>query len=56
MYIEFAENGDVVMDWEQIANLTHGAQVEYFGFCSCEDGDRAYLDCPDDLWEDVVGR
>ena len=46
MYLEVAENGDVLMDWEQVANLTHAMQVEYFGFCMCEDDDKAYADCP----------
>ncbi len=54
--IEIADNGDVVMDWEEISNLTHAKQAEYFGWCMCEDGENAYADCPDDLWEDLVGR
>lgn len=52
--IEIADNGDVVMDWAEIADLTHEKQVQYFGFCTCEDGDKAYSDCPDELWEDMV--
>lgn len=52
--IEIADNGDVLMDWAGVADLTHATQVEYFGFCTCEDGESAYADCPDELWEDVV--
>lgn len=56
MYIEIID-GDVVMDWEAVANLTHATQVGYFGFCTCEDSEEnPYEDCPDDLWEDLVGR
>jgi hypothetical protein len=44
--VEIAENGDVVMDWAEIANLTHATQVGYFGFCTCEDDEQAYPDCP----------
>lgn len=54
--IRIADNGDVVMDWEEIANLTHATQVEYFGFCTCEEYGKAYADCPDELWDDLVGR
>ena len=46
MYVEVAENGDVLMDWEMVANLTHETQVDYFGFCSCEGGYPDYEDCP----------
>ena len=52
--VEIDDNGDVVIDWSGLADLTHATQVQYFGFCTCEDGDSAYADCPDGLWEDVV--
>jgi len=58
MYIEIID-GDVVMDWEAVSNLTHATQVGYFGFCMCEDNEgneNPYEDCTDDLWEDLVGR
>lgn len=53
MYLEIVDNGDVVMDWEQVANLTHATQVQYFGFCSCEDNegnDNPYEDCLTEGW------
>ena len=42
-------NGDVVMSWGEIADLTHAKQVELFNFCSCEDNEgneNPYEDCP----------
>lgn len=44
--LEISSNGDVVMDWLEVANLTHGTQVQYFGFCTCEDDEKVYTDCP----------
>lgn len=42
-------NGDVVMSWSELADLTHKTQVELFGFCTCEDNEgneNPYADCP----------
>lgn len=42
-------NGDMVMSWGEIADLTHAKQVELFNFCSCEDNEgneNPYKDCP----------
>jgi hypothetical protein len=39
-------NIDRTMSWAEVAELTHEAQVEGFGFCTCEDGPRVYDDCP----------
>ncbi len=47
MYIELIGD-DVVMDWDAVANLTHATQVQYFGFCICEDNEgneNPYADC-----------
>ncbi len=38
---------DVVMSWGEVAELTHGKQVELFNFCTCEDCEPVYDDCPD---------
>lgn len=48
--IELADNGDVVMDWGEVADLTHAKQVQYFGFCTCEDGEKVYEDCLTEGW------
>lgn len=37
---------DVDMSWGEVAELTHGKQVELFNFCTCEDGEPVYQDCP----------
>jgi hypothetical protein len=34
------------ISWGELAELTHETQVEKFNFCSCEDGPKAYPDCP----------
>jgi hypothetical protein len=42
------EGEDVVMSYSELADLTHGTQVELFGFCSCEDlepHEYPYEDC-----------
>ncbi len=44
--MEIAANSDVVMSWSEIAELTHAKQVDLFNFCTCEDGDAVYADCP----------
>ena len=38
-------NGDVVMSWGELAQLTHARQVELFHFCGCEWGEAWYSDC-----------
>lgn len=43
------DNGDIVMTWSELADLTHATQVELFGFCTCEDNEgnpNPYDDCP----------
>jgi hypothetical protein len=50
-------NGDVVMSWGEIANLTHTKQVELFNFCSCEDNEgneNPYEDCPTNKPEPTI--
>lgn len=32
--------------WSELAELTHETQVEKFGWCSCEDSEAPYADCP----------
>jgi len=32
--------------WEDMARLTHDTQVGGFGWCSCEDGQPVFDDCP----------
>jgi len=47
--MKLEKNGDVVLSWEEVANLTHAKQVELFNFCLCEDNegkDNPYPDCP----------
>jgi hypothetical protein len=34
--------------WSELAELTHGKQVELFGFCTCEDGPKVWDDCTQD--------
>lgn len=43
-----------VMYWSDLANLTHATQVEKFGFCTCEDGESVYADCPQERERDYV--
>ena len=40
------EGEDVVMSYGELADLTHEQQVYLFNFCTCEDGERVYDDCP----------
>lgn len=47
---------DVVMSWEDLANLTHATQVEKFNFCTCEDGPAVYADCPSAIARATAGR
>ena len=44
--MEIATNGDVILSWGDVAELTHARQVELFNFCTCEDGEAVYTDCP----------
>lgn len=32
--------------WEEMANLDHESQVATFGWCTCEQGEKMYDDCP----------
>jgi hypothetical protein len=37
------------ISWGELAELTHGTQVDRFGFCTCEDNEgneNPYTDCP----------
>ncbi len=34
--------------WSELADLTHISQVETFGFCTCEDGEKVFEDCTQD--------
>ena len=34
--------------WSELAELTHISQVETFGWCSCEDGEKVFEDCTQD--------
>lgn len=35
------------ISWSELAELTHATQVEWFGWCECEDqGTLVYMDCP----------
>jgi hypothetical protein len=34
--------------WSELAELTHISQVENFGWCSCEDGEKVFEDCTQD--------
>lgn len=36
------------ISWAELAALTHVTQVQRFGFCLCEDGEKSYSDCPDE--------
>lgn len=41
---------DVVMSWQDVANLTHATQVKNFNWCWCEDNEgnpNPYDDCPE---------
>jgi hypothetical protein len=47
MRIMMSDKDDIVMSWEDIANLTHETQVEIFGFCTCEEKEYfPFEDCP----------
>lgn len=43
-------DGDDAMYWSEVADLTHATQVERFGFCTCEDGEKVYEDCLTEGW------
>lgn len=36
------------LSYGEIADLTHISQVETFGFCTCEDGEKVFEDCTQD--------
>jgi hypothetical protein len=36
------------LSWGELAELTHGKQVELFGYCTCEDGPKVWDDCTQD--------
>lgn len=36
------------LSWSELADLTHISQVEIFGFCTCEDGEKVFEDCTQD--------
>lgn len=36
--------------WSELAELTHKEQVDAFGWCSCEDGEKVFEDCLDSGW------
>jgi hypothetical protein len=42
---ERIEHGGPQLSYGELANLTHRLQVEYYGFCTCEDGPKVYDDC-----------
>lgn len=46
--ITIAEVGDnePTLSWSDLANMTHERQVALFGWCSCEDSEAPYDDCP----------
>jgi hypothetical protein len=33
------------LSYSELADLTHISQVEMFGFCTCEDGEKVFEDC-----------
>jgi hypothetical protein len=39
------ENEIPQLSWGELAELTHISQVETFGFCTCEDGEKVFEDC-----------
>lgn len=46
-------NGDIVMSWNEIADLTHQKQIALFNFCICEDSEPIYEDCPIEATRDA---
>lgn len=45
---ERIEHGGPQLSYSEMADLTHRKQVEFFGWCACEDGPKVYDDCTQD--------
>ena len=45
---ESIEHGAPQLSYGELAELTHRKQVEFYGFCTCEDGPKVYDDCTQD--------
>ena len=44
-YKRLVSDGTVQLSYGELADLTHAKQVEFYGFCTCEDGPKVYDDC-----------
>ena len=47
-YKRLVSDGTVQLSYGELADLTHAKQVEFFGWCSCEDGPKVWDDCTQD--------
>lgn len=49
LFTDTYEDGAPRLSWHELSLLTHGKQVELFGFCGCEDDQAWYDDCPKEI-------
>lgn len=47
-YKRLVSNGTVELSYGELADFTHAKQVEFFSFCTCEDGPKVWDDCTQD--------
>ena len=47
-YRRMVSDGDIELSYGELADFTHAKQVEFYEFCTCEDGPKVYEDCTQD--------
>jgi hypothetical protein len=47
-YRRMVSDGDIELSYGELADFTHAKQVEFYEFCTCEDGPKVYDDCTQD--------
>ena len=47
-YKRLVRDGIIEFSYGELADFTHAKQVEFYEFCTCEDGPKVYDDCTQD--------
>ena len=47
-YKRLVRDGVIEFSYGELADFTHAKQVEFYEFCTCEDGPKVYEDCTQD--------
>jgi hypothetical protein len=47
-YKRLVRDGVIEFSYGELADFTHAKQVEFYEFCTCEDGPKVYDDCTQD--------